>query len=165
MTFIPTILPKDINAVIDIPDDFIGDMLEWIKDSVITDVGDHYELSPALHGNVNPKHSDPNVIAISHEFLANLLIKKYPLELMMYYQQNEHKSINVGLLHVLVRLLHRDSLFMSARNKELLPTSEPLEDMIEFDEAATIPITMYQDQASYTTTMDIITKLANQLQK
>jgi len=163
MTYIPTTLPDNISAQIDIPDDFVTDMLELIKDTVIIETGDHFSLSPLLSGGMcdDSKTKDKDTIIISHEFLANLLIKKYPIELMIYYQQNKDNSLNVDLIYVLVKLLHDDPAFLAARNKELLPTSDLLEDMITFDEQILkIPPNMYNDIASYKTTMDIIASLS-----
>lgn len=167
MTFINTILPKDIQAAIDIPNDFIVDMVEHLKDVMIIETDDRYALSPNIKGDLKMVPDDPNTIIISHEYLATILIKKYPLELMIYYQHDASCLLNVELLHVLVKLLHQDPLFIKARNNELLTTSEPmLEDMIDFDteKAIPIPTNMYNDQASYNTTMDILKSLGQQNQ-
>lgn len=158
MTLINTLLPPKVNALISIPDGFMQEMVAHLRDNTIIEVVDGYDfvvdIKPYVHA------SAPSIASTNHQYLSTLLISKYPLELMMFYQQDAVKLVNVELLIVLVATLQRDPLYITARIND---TSKDIGDVVESDQSthSLIPKELYNDQDSYDVMVDIIAQLSN----
>ena len=161
MAYIKTILPTDITAYIEVDDTFIDNMVTALLDVIILIENDHYILNPELSGNVNMIDSRVDATVISHTFLSNVLIKKFPLELMMWYQQDRSKGINEPLLHYITKQLHKEPLFAAAKSQTKLPQSDDLlEEVIEWDDPSDFDVAVQQ---SVVATNDIIDNMMHNM--
>lgn len=157
MTFIPTILPNDVVATVDIPNYVIGDLLSLILGDIVVETAGRYELSPDAYSGIASTTS----IRIIDAYLASVLLMKRRTILLAFYQLDEHDSVNVNLLRLLVTLLHQDPTFRQAITQEsIIPPDLELDDIIEFD-VTDIPPGFIDDVNSYRATLDILSTLGS----
>jgi len=162
MALIPTTLPQNVEAYIEIPTETLNRLFRTVMDDAVIMFDEMYVLNPDT--GIHPTDVG-NITIIKFEYIEDIILTEMTLELIKYQQITVDNKINKPLLLFLIAQLYRHPYFISAlRNllnntTQFVPEAVNIEDDIEFDEDNNSPVGWYDDQGSRSVTVDILQKL------
>jgi len=167
MALIPTTLPQNVEAYIEIPIDTLTRLFQTIIDDAVIMFDEMYVINPDT--GIHPTEHG-NITIINFEYITDIILRDMTLELIKYQQITVDNKINKPLLLFLIAQLYRHPYFMMAMRNlidnttQFVPAAINVEDDVEFDSSDGHVAGWYSDQESRDVTLDILQKLQRNIQ-